>query len=180
MKNAIYVERTAWANDLLGYNDDAIIGVEVGLWKADFALNMLQTRKNLVWYGVDPYAPYGRKRRKQDAWDVIYDRVFKKMLPFKERFTMVREFSHEAIPHLPQEVDYIFIDGNHDYDFVLRDLRLYEPLLISGGIMSGHDYTTPKDGVRRAVNEYVNTHGRELNVDSSFDKSGVYWWQFQH
>jgi hypothetical protein len=175
-KNKIYEDRVKWALSLLPLQGLAV-GIEVGLWKADFAKQMLEARENLIWYGVDPYMEYGRKHRKQPAWDAICERVRKKMEPFGYHFVLVRRPSEKAFMYLPPEVDFVFIDGNHDEDFVYNDLQLYEPRLKEGGIMSGHDYNRPKPGVRNAVNRYVEENNRKLVVDTSFDESGVFWWK---
>ncbi len=44
-----------------------------------------------------------------------------------------------------QMLDFIFIDGDHAYDGVRRDLELYEPLVRPGGIIAFHDIV-PLDG----------------------------------
>jgi predicted O-methyltransferase YrrM len=50
--------------------------------------------------------------------------------------------------------DMVFIDGNHDYEVVLHDIKLARSLLLPGGLLCGHDYghrTLP--GVKKAVDE---------------------------
>ena len=52
-------------------------------------------------------------------------------------------------------IDFIYIDGNHQYDFVKKDLEDYVPKVKVGGVIAGHDYggpTTP--GVTKAIDEY--------------------------
>lgn len=64
-------------------------------------------------------------------------------------------------PHL------VFIDGDHSYEGVKRDIDNWAPQLVKGGIMAFHDYNpTPTDlrrfkleGVRRAVDEFVVSSG---------------------
>jgi SAM-dependent methyltransferase len=52
--------------------------------------------------------------------------------------------------------DLIFIDGDHDYEAVKEDIRLYQPLLREGGILCGHDYGDSNwPGVRKAVDELI-------------------------
>jgi predicted O-methyltransferase YrrM len=52
--------------------------------------------------------------------------------------------------------DMVFIDGDHDYEAVKRDISTWRPLIASGGILSGHDYRTGANpGVVRAVDELV-------------------------
>ncbi len=51
-------------------------------------------------------------------------------------------------------IDFCFIDANHSYESVARDIDAWRPKVKSGGILAGHDYTDwPGYGVMRAVNE---------------------------
>ncbi|MES2199322.1 MAG: class I SAM-dependent methyltransferase [Chlamydiota bacterium] len=54
----------------------------------------------------------------------------------------------------------MFIDGNHDYDFVKEDIKLWLPKVRAGGILAGHDYDPEGkefSGVKRAVDELLGT-----------------------
>jgi predicted O-methyltransferase YrrM len=51
----------------------------------------------------------------------------------------------------------LFIDCNHDYQWVKEDIVNWSPFVKVGGIMAFHDYDKPHEGVMRAVNEFVNT-----------------------
>ena len=42
----------------------------------------------------------------------------------------------------PNGVDVLFIDGDHSYDGVSGDFRLYSPLVVPGGIVGLHDILT--------------------------------------
>ena len=48
-------------------------------------------------------------------------------------------------------VDWVFIDGLHDYASVVADIRAWAPKLKSSGLLSGHDWGmhTVRDGVLR-------------------------------
>lgn len=172
-----YAGRVKWASKMLNFatHNKKKIGVEVGLWKADFAYLMLHNDPNLTWYGVDPYFEYGKKHRRQKEWDGTFDRVAKKMAKFGDRMKFVRFPSHEAPPHIPDGVDFIFIDGNHDYDFVYKDLLLFEPKVRSGGFLAGHDSYGAQ--VKRAVVDYAKKFNREVTYDDSFDPCEVFWWK---
>ncbi len=51
-------------------------------------------------------------------------------------------------------VDLVFIDGDHSYDQVCRDIRAWTPHLKEGGILCGHDYGFDKyPGVKQAFDE---------------------------
>ena len=64
-------------------------------------------------------------------------------------------FSNEAAPRLSQAFadgnlpEFIFIDGDHTYAGVRRDIIEYWPLLAPGGIMLFHDWLPPLDNRNR-------------------------------
>lgn len=181
-RHATYVGRVKWCKDLLDKisPNKKRIGIEVGLWKADFAMYMLDADPYLSWIGVDPYFMYGHKARSQARWDEIYEKVSKKMAHFGDRFTLIRKPSVIGADLIEDgSVDIVFIDGNHDYEYARDDINAYERKVRPGGIMSGHDYLTPADGVRKAVKEYVKDHNRNLHIVDSFDHCGVWWWEME-
>lgn len=55
-----------------------------------------------------------------------------------------------------RKADMVFIDGDHEYAEVKRDIELYRPLLAEGGLLCGHDYPWP--GVWKAATELVPKH----------------------
>ena len=63
--------------------------------------------------------------------------------------------------------DWVYIDGNHLYEFVKRDLEGFYAKTKSGGLIAGDDYQDGGwwgGGVKTAVDEFVGTHGVELVV----------------
>ena len=51
----------------------------------------------------------------------------------------------------PQSVDFVYIDGAHDYTSVCADIMAWLPIVRPGGMIAGHDYCRHDFGVRRAV-----------------------------
>lgn len=61
--------------------------------------------------------------------------------------------SEDAIERIKElTFDVIFIDGDHGYDWVKKDITLLYPLLEPFGIISFHDYNM--DGVLKAISEF--------------------------
>lgn len=96
-------------------------------------------------YVVDPYF-----RR-----DSHYEEV-KATLAQYSNCTLIRKTSDEAACIIPDNLDFIFIDGDHSYLAVLSDLQNYVPKLKSGGLLTGHDWTCARSdfGVVQACGEY--------------------------
>ncbi|MEH2331847.1 CmcI family methyltransferase [Nostoc sp.] len=100
--------------------------------------------------------------------------------------THLRMFSHDALAQLQTIFErdrnyppYIFVDGDHSYEGVKRDIINYYPLLAPGGLMIFHDYLPPLDeqnsssilfhhggnepGIRQACQELMeNTYHCEI------------------
>lgn len=57
------------------------------------------------------------------------------------RIMHYRSYSHKS-HHLfrDESLDFVYIDGAHDYDSVKRDIELYLPKVKKGGYIGGHDY----------------------------------------
>jgi cephalosporin hydroxylase len=71
----------------------------------------------------------------------------------------------------PRAVDLVYIDADHRYEAVVRDLPAWRPHVRSGGWLAGHDYTVPQHpGVRQAVDEILGKPDR-IFADTSWVKA---------
>lgn len=89
-----------------------------------------------------------------DEGEAVYAEFLRNMSDVIDNGTVTvrRMGSVKAAVTLNQDVvDFVFIDGDHSYNAVSQDIRLWLPLVKSGGIISGHDY-----GVYQGVNEAVH------------------------
>jgi predicted O-methyltransferase YrrM len=64
--------------------------------------------------------------------------------------------------------DFIYIDADHEYKNVKRDIELSTPLLKEGGIIGGHDFAKPHVGVIKAVTEKWEHNQIEVFKDTSW------------
>ncbi len=63
--------------------------------------------------------------------------------------------------HYKLMADIVYIDGDHEYESVLFDIRLWLKQLAPGGVLIGDDYAWP--GVKQAVDEIVSGEAFTLN-----------------
>ena len=75
-------------------------------------------------------------------------------------------YSTGVLEKFPNEYfDWIYIDGNHLYEYVKKDLELSFQKVKSGGYIAGDDYTDGgwwEGGVKKAVDEFSNNQAIRL------------------
>ena len=150
-------------------------GAEIGVFMGFHASHLLEACRNLNLVCVDLYGNV--EGNGYDDWDNqkfenLFSKVTRKLAPFK-RVIFRRELSAEAVKHYHEgELDFVFIDADHRYEGVKNDISIWEPIIKSGGIISGHDYDQPDwPGVRQAVSEWSEKTGREIETGQ-----GNFWW----
>jgi len=79
-----------------------------------------------------------------------------------------------------QYFDWVYIDGNHLYEYVKKDIELSLQKVKSGGYITGDDYGEGgwwQGGVKKAVDEFANNQAVQLveirNSQFIFRKNNV-------
>jgi len=136
-------------------------GAEIGVHQATNARVMFDTIPNLKLHCVDCWKPVeGRTRNKQRR----YYRKAKQVLEPEinnGQAHIIRKWSLDAAKDFEREsLDFVYIDANHNYDFVMQDIIQWSRKVRLGGIISGHDYhhIRPHCGVVEAVKNYTSFH----------------------
>lgn len=139
--------------------------VEIGSCIGENAESILETLNVKTLYLVDPYEPYiqGKNLVLVNGNSEIAQRKMKK---YGERVQFIKRKSAEAASVLPNNLDLVYIDGNHDYDYVKQDIELYYPKLRLNGIIGGHDFRNGGGDVIRAVCEFAVSHKCDLKHDN--------------
>lgn len=88
----------------------------------------------------------------KDHYRVMFEKV--------DSFVAAKNFDDGSI-------DMCFIDANHTYEFVKRDIEAYWPKMKSGSTLAGHDWSD--EGVRKAVSEFCIERCIEYHVDLKQD-----------
>lgn len=125
---------------------DKISMIEIGSWQGESTEMFLKSGKVIKLYSIDPY---GNDERRMEAEDIFRYRVR------GYNVVKLRMTSNEGISKCDL-VDFVYIDGNHSYEWVKVDIQNSLPKIRPGGIIAGHDYTTKyNDMVVRAVDEIL-------------------------
>ncbi len=151
------------------FKDKKIIAAEIGVFFGENARDINKNLNILKFYLIDPYEKYEAYRN--DGSYPLLEKARKnahKINPFRNNI-WIEEFSDKAIDKINEEIDFIYIDGNHEYDYVKKDIELYWKKLKKDGVIGGHDMQYL--GVSKAVLEFANKKG--LNV---YFRERRDWW----
>lgn len=160
---------------------NCVIGAEIGVYNGANAVNIL-SNENIKLYMIDPYLKYeeyensekgsSEMSRSVESWNQLFVDIYNKFNnTYKNRVFFIRcksEFAHNYFPDF--YFDFVYIDGNHLYDYVKKDIYFYYPKTKNGGLFGGHNYETAHPGVIKAVDEFIESTELELNV------KGNCWW----
>jgi predicted O-methyltransferase YrrM len=86
--------------------------------------------------------------------DNLYQKFKSNMARLDGLYKEHRMTTNEAV-HLfkDESLDGVFIDADHSYEAVKKDIADWIPKIRRGGILAGHDYIQTFGGVVQAVNE---------------------------
>jgi predicted O-methyltransferase YrrM len=149
-----------------------LVGVEIGVCEGYNAHNILSELDIKKIYLVDPYIPFENRGIKYDH-SAKLKQAQDRLSRFKDKTEFVVKKSQDAVDDIPDNLDFVYIDGNHDYEFVKRDIEMYYSKLKNGGIIGGHDFRPDYHGVVRAVVEFSEKNNEKIH---GFNDEGTDWW----
>lgn len=133
-------------------------------------------------YLVDPYINYPLYPEKFD-FDTIKKSAYERLKPYEDKIIWINEqFNYNQVQ---EQLDFIYIDGNHTYEFVKTNIEIADSLVKTNGIVGGHDYYHRGNfaGVGKAVDEFCNRHEYKLNtfsIDWWYIKQQSKWYEFNY
>ena len=148
-------------------NQDKIIGVELGVHLGLNAFEHLVKYPKLHLHCVDNYTWPGAQVNME--WAVYV------LTPFKDRITFHYKDSVEAAAEVADgSVDFVYIDADHTYNSVKRDIDAWLPKVKPGGVIGGHDFYTGKFALANGVFSAVAKRFAGCEVLNT--RSGGDWW----
>jgi hypothetical protein len=148
------------------------ICVEIGVHKGDFSAQILQTLNPKELHLVDPWK-HEESDMYKEAWqggktlggqhemDGRYETVCLRFASeIRSGHVIIhRNYSSIVLNTFPDGYfDWVYIDGNHYYEYVKKDLEISFNKTKPGGYVTGDDYVDGgwwQGGIKRAVDEFV-------------------------
>ena len=94
--------------------------------------------------------------------------VQKLLQKFKNNVHLIKGNSNIVLEHIePNKIDYVFLDGGHDYKTVKNDLKFCKKVIENNGTVLCDDYDLSyAPGVKKAIDEFI--------IENNF-KSEILW-----
>lgn len=145
-----------------------MLGAEIGTDEGIYAEYLFKTISSLTLICVDPWQAMAYEKGQQpesfegqEFFDKRYEATLERL---KGKHVRIRRMtSLEALPTVKDEsLDFVYIDGNHDFLNVAQDIHYWTKKVRPGGIVSGHDYvrypSRKFNHVQKVVNAYTQAY----------------------
>jgi hypothetical protein len=169
-------ERLSSLRDSSPSGGAGLTGIEIGVAGGEHALSILKTLQISRLYLIDPYEMYESYTEGANHYGIDQkplrdtEKIARELLePYSEKLVWVKNFSSEAVNEIKELVDFVYIDGNHQLEFVTEDIENYFPLVRDGGVIGGHDFYNgfqrEHDGVVNSVTSFAIKNSLTLRVE---------------
>ena len=152
---------------------------EIGVWKGQAVVhlaNLIQARTNAKVYAIDLFDDLWKYKDYAERYKGYHIRHIYEMYQYNieqanvgDIIEDVKGLSCEVVEQFKDRYfDFVFIDGDHEYEAVKQDITDWMPKVKHGGILAGHDHTKSQQGVIKAICEIIPNHKHY---------SGYVWYQ---
>lgn len=160
--------------------EDGSLFVEVGCFfgrsTGFLAACIINKKKSIRLHAIDiwPEIKVGEKYYEESGIGrfngSMYDMFLVNMGPLLSVIEPKRKGSLEAAKDYEDEtIDFLFLDNNHLYEHVIKELEEWYPTVKTGGIIAGHDYHSRRHrGVKKGVDEFFGAANLTFTGTSSW------------
>jgi len=115
--------------------------VEIGVLNGETSKIFCESNRSASIYGIDPIIP--------DSMDAGMVGNLEKIRDIEKNYSnyhFINDFSFNVVKNWNTPIDYLFIDGDHNYEAVKNDFNSWYPHVVQGGIIALHDSACNRSG----------------------------------
>jgi len=168
---------------LWGLHTKDLVGAEMGVFQGDLSYDILQYLPIKKLYLVDPYLEYS-EQQEDKKWltlnsnpkeaEQIKQMAAKRLSGFKN-IEWIYKLSVDAAKDIPDNsLNFVYLDGNHEYDFIKNDIEIWTAKVKPGWLVAGHDGNLPS--VYQALEEYIKLHPVHIYQGLGAGNHAPDWW----
>ena len=137
------------------------IGAEIGVEQGRYSKVICEANLDLKFYCIYPWTVYSEYRDtvNQEKLDGFLKKTKERLSTYNCK--IIKAFSSDAVKVFEDEsLDFVYLDGNHNFINMAQDIWHWERKVRKGGIVAGHDYCQAKGcDVIPVINAYVASKG---------------------
>lgn len=127
------------------------IGSYLGASSCFLAAGASEIRGGAKVYCVDTWNNESMSEGPRDTWLEFKENTFR----YRTIIVSLRGHSVEVARDFHEQIDLLFIDGDHSYEGCRADVAIWLPHLKPGGLVIMHDYGWA-EGVKKVVQEFIS------------------------
>lgn len=151
MRNSV---NTQGLIDLIDTIPNNVVMAEIGCYAGESTKLFMESGKIIVMYCIDIWEDelnIFKNINNNHNFELVEKTFDNNVKDYNVvKLKMTSKMSSQFLPKL----DVVYIDANHEYEYVKKDIEVSLYKLKSNGIICGHDYNEESPGVIRAVNEF--------------------------
>ena len=139
------------------------LGAELGVQEGVTLKHVIKQNPQLIMCGIDLWATSLTQLSVNKTWGPktgIMHKTLKKWVKENNLRDRIYLFKLSTVlasyMFKDEQLDFVFIDADHEYDGVNKDIAHYKPKVKKGGYIIGHDIN--KKDVRKAVEEHFGNN----------------------
>ena len=150
-------KRDRWFDALVNLLPENPVCAEVGVSVGVNSSRIIDTLKPKKFYMIDPWVFDDDHLDKKPVRHIYMKEFVYDKLSHISCVEIVEDYSYNVFSKFSDNYfDFVYIDGEHDYKNVMRDLECVFPKVKVGGLIAGHDYVN-RHGVVPAVNKFIES-----------------------
>lgn len=117
--------------------------VEIGVLRGETSKVLAEANPLVSVYGIDPIIPDSMNSNLIGSVEQI-----KENTKNCKNFMLIEDYSFNVIKNWNKPFDYLFIDGDHNYEAIKKDYSDWFPKLAIHGLVAFHDSTMNRSNIR--------------------------------
>ncbi|OGM04429.1 hypothetical protein A2129_01910 [Candidatus Woesebacteria bacterium GWC1_42_13] len=152
-------------------------GAEIGVAEGIYSKVLFDNIPGLKLYGIDIWNNYPGYTELADP-EKLYTDAQERLKPYN--CPLIKKFSMDAVKDFADgSLDFVFIDGGHDFKNVACDICEWSKKVRAGGVVFGHDYKFHQAFVQKTPGHYARLrHAIEVKIvaEAYRDAKGISPW----
>ena len=149
-----------------------LIGIQIGSYAGESTNMFVNTGAFKRLWCIDPWVEdYDENDATCDGTVCLAEKAFDERFKNCTVVAKLKAKSTDVVNMFEDEsIDFIYIDGNHQYNAVKKDLENYYPKIKTGSFIAGHDYggAPHTEGTKKAIREFFGTEPLKVYEDTSW------------